>query len=66
MYDRVADVPASASKLGDYAGTYRSDEVNTMWRVAIRDQKLTIFGDRGAEAVTLTPVFADAFTAPGG
>lgn len=65
-YDRVSDVAAPVSQLGDYAGIYRSDEVNTTWRVAIRDNKLTIFGDRGADAITLTPAFADAFTAPGG
>ena len=65
-YDRVSDVAATGALLGDYAGSYRSDALNTTWRVAIRDNKLTIFGDRGADAIALTPAFADAFTAPGG
>ncbi len=65
-YDRVSDLPPTGAVLGDYAGIYRSDALNTTWRVAIRDEKLTIFGDRGADAIVLTPVFADAFTAAGG
>lgn len=65
VYDRVSDVAPKGPQLGDYAGIYRSDEVNTTWRVAIRDEKVTVFGERGADGIVLTPVFADAFTAAG-
>ncbi len=63
-YERVADLPATIP-LGDYAGIYRSTEAATTWRVAIRDGKLTIFGERDGEGNALTPSFVDAFTGQG-
>ncbi len=64
-YDRVSDLAPNGPLLGDYAGIYRSDELNITWRIALRDEKVTIFGDRWADGIALTPVFADAFTAGG-
>ncbi len=64
VYERVPDIAASPP-LGDYAGIYRSSEANATWRVVVRDAKLTIFGERDATPLDLTPTFLDAFTARG-
>ncbi|MGH7710369.1 MAG: serine hydrolase domain-containing protein, partial [Gemmatimonadaceae bacterium] len=64
VYERAPDLPATVP-LGDYAGMYRSSEAATTWRVAVRESKLTIFGERGGEGIALTPAFADAFTGQG-
>ncbi len=63
-YERVADLPATVP-LGDYAGIYRSTEAATTWRVVVRDGKLTIYVERDAEGIALTPSFVDAFTGQG-
>jgi hypothetical protein len=66
VYERVPALPASGLPLGDYAGIYRSAEAGSDWRVVVRDGKLAILRERDGEGMTLTPQFADAFSAPGG
>ncbi|MEW5918666.1 MAG: serine hydrolase domain-containing protein, partial [Gemmatimonadota bacterium] len=63
-YERVPALPANVP-LGDYAGMYRSNEADAMWRVVVRDTMLTIFNTPVSAGTELTPVFADAFTTAG-
>lgn len=65
LFERVAEVTPSAAQLSEYVGSYRSEELNSTWRTESRDGKLMITGARGEVAVSLTPLFADAFTGQG-
>lgn len=65
VFERVAETKPTAAQLRGYAGSYRSDELNTSWRVDQRDGKLRITGARGEVSVELTPLFADAFSGSG-
>ena len=65
VFERVAETKPTATQLNDYAGSYRSDELNTSWQVDQRDGKLKISGARGEVSVELTPLFADAFSGAG-
>ncbi len=61
VFDRVEPVADPAS-LAAYVGTYASDEAAAEWVVAARDGALVLEPRRGA-AVTLRPLFRDAFAA---
>jgi CubicO group peptidase (beta-lactamase class C family) len=65
VFERVTESKPSAAQLNEYTGSYRSDELNTSWRVDQRDGKLKISGARGEVSVELTPLFADAFSGAG-
>lgn len=55
--------PAEA-ELRQYAGEYRTDELDTSWRVALEDGALVARHFRAGQ-VRLMPVAKDRFTAPG-
>jgi CubicO group peptidase (beta-lactamase class C family) len=61
VYDRV-EPTADAARPTEYVGTYASDEAAAEWVVAVRDGALVLQGRRGP-AVTLRPLFRDAFSA---
>ena len=65
VFERVTESKPTAAQLNEYAGSYRSGELNTSWRVDQRDGKLMISGARGEVSVELTPLFADAFSGAG-
>jgi CubicO group peptidase (beta-lactamase class C family) len=57
--------PARDLPLGDYTGTYTSQELDVQFRVAARDGKLYL-QRRPADAFELRPIYADDFQAGGG
>ena len=68
--DTVVYVPAATAKLGaaalaEYAGTYRSDEAEGPYTIAVKDGAL-VLRLRPAFELALSPAYLDAFTAAGG
>lgn len=53
--------PADTSKLGEYEGTYYSDEIDSTYRVSLKDGKL-IVARKKFGPTPLMPAFRDAFT----
>lgn len=53
--------PPDNSKLSEYEGSYYSDEIDSTYRVALRDGKLVVFRKK-FDPMPLTPAFRDAFT----
>ncbi len=49
--------------MGEYVGTYVSDEVDVIYRVALEDDKL-VLKQLGAKPAVLHPVLRDVFSAP--
>jgi CubicO group peptidase (beta-lactamase class C family) len=64
VYEEVAPSPSSPS-LGDYTGTYASEELDVRFVVAIKDGKL-VLRRRPADEFELRPAYADDFRASGG
>ena len=64
-YEPVASVAPSAAQLAAYAGSYWSDELETRFRVLVRDGGLVAIQQNGEET-KLAPTYADAFTSPQG
>jgi CubicO group peptidase (beta-lactamase class C family) len=62
---REPDWNPAAADLAQFAGRYESDEAETWFTVALKDGKL-VASDRYGRGETLTPVYRDAFTRPGG
>jgi hypothetical protein len=62
VFEEVAP-PGSPIRVGDYTGTYRSDELDVKLVVAERDGKL-VLRRRPADELELRPVYADDFSAP--
>ena len=62
-YERVPPAKPSADQLNDLAGTYVSDEAETTLTVAMSADWLVI-KRRPDTTLKLTPIYADAFTAP--
>ena len=60
-YRAAATVTPSAAQLAAYAGSYVSDEVETRFKIVVRDGALVVQQRLGDE-VKLTPTFADGFT----
>lgn len=56
----VDPVDPTPSELAEYAGTYRSDEAEATYTVAVVDGRLTLT-DRWAEARAAQPIYRDAF-----
>lgn len=62
-YSRVAP-PLPREQFGQYAGRYRSDELETEWTIVVTDGKLLLRDSRG-EDTPLQPVFRDGFAGIG-
>jgi CubicO group peptidase (beta-lactamase class C family) len=62
MMDAVP--PADAPKLSDYEGAYYSEEIDSIYRVALKDGNLVVTRKK-AGPTQLTPRFRDAFSSPG-
>jgi CubicO group peptidase (beta-lactamase class C family) len=56
--------PADTSKLNEYEGVYYSEEIDSTYRVTLKDGSLTVTRKKFAPAL-LTPRFRDAFGSPG-
>jgi CubicO group peptidase (beta-lactamase class C family) len=65
MYEPAAAADSSAAHLATYAGEYRSDEAEATYTVAVVDGAL-VLRMRPATTLRLSPVYAGAFTGPGG
>jgi len=66
-YKRVQPVAPAAAELAAYAGAYRSAEADAAWTLTVEMGALVLHVDRHpAATVRLTPIYKDAFTAPGG
>jgi len=63
QYERVAAATPVPAQLAELAGTYVSDEAETALTVSVSGNAL-IVRQRPDTVRTLTPVYADAFTAP--
>jgi CubicO group peptidase (beta-lactamase class C family) len=63
VFDPVEAASYTPAQLNEFAGDYRSDEIDARYTLAVKDGKL-VMRLRSDEA-PLEPVFADAFNAPG-
>jgi Beta-lactamase len=63
VYERVAPVRPGTDQLKEFAGTYSSDEAETVLTVAVSGESLVIRRRPDTE-LRLTPIYADAFEAP--
>ncbi|MBL8187271.1 MAG: beta-lactamase family protein [Acidobacteria bacterium] len=57
----IAVPSADTSKLSEYEGTYYSDEIDSTYRVAVKDDKLVVTRKKFGPT-PLTPAFRDAFS----
>lgn len=62
IYERVESVAPTVDQLRPLTGDYFSEEIDTRFRVALEDDRLVI--QRRPEEVSLTPLYADAFSSP--
>lgn len=62
VYTAISTVQPSPAHLAEYAGTYRSEELDATYTVSIEEGKLTL-RRRPAAPVTLQPTYRDAFRA---
>jgi CubicO group peptidase (beta-lactamase class C family) len=60
----VAEFDPTEEELGEYLGTYVSDEAEATYAVVFEDGELKV-EDRWGEGMTLAPVYPDAFRAQG-
>jgi CubicO group peptidase (beta-lactamase class C family) len=63
-FEKVSPVEPSAAQLQELAGTYISTEAEAQMTAVVEDGAL-VLKRRPAVTTKLTPVYADAFTAPG-
>jgi CubicO group peptidase (beta-lactamase class C family) len=63
-FEKVSAAEPSAAQFQEFAGAYVSTEAETSMTAAIEDGTL-VLKRRPAVTIKLTPVYADAFTAPG-
>ena len=56
--------PADTTKLNEYEGAYYSEEIDSTYRVTLKDGALTVTRKKAAPT-PLTPMFRDAFGSPG-
>jgi hypothetical protein len=56
--------PPSTEKLADFAGSYRSEELDTTWRIELRDARLWL-AHKNAPPEPLLSLRADEFHQPG-
>ena len=62
-YEPVVQFTPTRGELGDYVGTYVSDEVDVIYRVALREDKL-VLKRLGFKPAILVPALRDVFSAP--
>jgi CubicO group peptidase (beta-lactamase class C family) len=62
---RMAPFTPSAEQLADYAGVYRSDEMDAVFRISVKDGKLQLARTKLRPAA-LDPLFKDSFSSPTG
>src|SRR5262245_51822172 len=60
-FDRAEAFEPSAGQLGEYAGSYYSEELNTTYRVSVEEGKLVVI-DRDGVKRPLTPAIRDWFS----
>jgi CubicO group peptidase (beta-lactamase class C family) len=65
MYEPAAAADSTPARLATYAGEYRSDEAEATYTAAVVDGAL-VLRMRPSTTFRLTPVYADAFSGPGG
>jgi hypothetical protein len=65
QYEPVVAAAPSAAQLASFAGSYWSDELETRFKVVVRDGGLVVQQRLGADT-KLTPTYEDAFTSPSG
>ncbi len=63
-YSRATPYQPSAAQLEEFAGTYRSDEVDMPREIVVRDGKLVVLSLKSGE-IALLPVAADLFNGRG-
>lgn len=63
VFDPVEAAAYAPAQLNEFAGDYRSDEVDVRYTLAVKDGKLV--RRLRSDETPLEPVFADAFNAPG-
>jgi CubicO group peptidase (beta-lactamase class C family) len=61
VFEAVPGLTLTKARLGEYAGTYRSDELKTAFTLSVRDGELVARGWRD-DYGPLRPVVADTFT----
>jgi len=61
VYEAVNSAAPTIEQLAEYTGAYYSDEIDSTYRVAIQDGKLTLLRKK-FPAVPLQAAFTDAFT----
>ncbi|HEX4948551.1 MAG TPA: serine hydrolase domain-containing protein, partial [Blastocatellia bacterium] len=61
VFESVEAFAPTAQQLADFTGSYYSEELDTTWRLAVENEKLTTI-DRNEQKIALTPTFRDAFT----
>lgn len=64
-YARVEPWTPAAAELASFAGTYRSDEADSTWKVALEGDTL-VARPRAALSIALEPLYADGFATPDG
>ncbi|MGI8838761.1 MAG: serine hydrolase domain-containing protein [Pyrinomonadaceae bacterium] len=60
VYNLVQPAAQSVKQLSEYAGRYRSDELDSLYTLGIQGGKLVLLRDK-AKAIPFTPTFADNF-----
>jgi len=63
FFKSVAQFTPAPTDLGEYVGTYVSDEVDVIYRVALEDDKL-VLKRLGVKPASLQPALRDVFSAP--
>jgi hypothetical protein len=61
IYEAVNSAAPTVEQLAEYSGAYYSDEIDSVYRVAVKEGKLTLLRKK-FPPVSLEPAFADAFT----
>jgi hypothetical protein len=63
VYARVESYSPSASQLDEFAGIYRSDEMDAVYRIRVQDGRLRLERPK-VRPGDFTPVVADTFSGP--
>jgi hypothetical protein len=63
-YEAVKSDLPTTEQLSEYAGNYYSDEIDSTYRIAVQEGKLTLLRKK-FPPLSLTAVFADAFNSGG-
>ncbi len=65
VYEREEEFKPTEEQLKEFAGVYRSDEIEPLFRMSLRDGKLVLERLKAGPA-TLEPAIKDLFTSPAG